>query len=181
MDFTAFSSPSHPAVNAYAKAINAAAIDANVPPCALAAIVLVESGGQNILQKGMPPGPGCGVGLCQITSGVNWQDKANPLYYAGNQSYQLLDPESNLFVAARFFLAPAIRECIHLRYLHPTAFNTWSPEVIYFTFAAYNAGFGEVEDSVLHQHDPDAWTTNEYAHRALDAYHAFLKESRHAT
>ena len=46
----------------------------------LAAIVCRETGGQNILQIGMAPGPGCGVGLTQITSGVDWSVASAPTY-----------------------------------------------------------------------------------------------------
>ena len=88
--------------------INNQARAAGVPPCALAAIVMRESGGKNIMQVGVPPGPGCGVGLTQITYGVDWSSPANPTYALNGVTYSLMDPSSNLYVAAKGFLVSAI-------------------------------------------------------------------------
>jgi hypothetical protein len=177
MDFVEFNAPSHPALNALSVSINNQAKAAKVPPCALAAIVAVETGGRNVLQEGMRPGPGCGVGLCQITSGVDWTDLAHPTYQAEGQSWELLDPSSNLFVAAKYFLAPAIAEIDHDRQRHQNAYARFSGEILYFAFAAYNAGAGTVFDSIRAGHDPDSYTTNHYAARAFNLYHEFLRES----
>jgi hypothetical protein len=173
MDFVKFSAPAHPALNALAQQINDEAVIGKVPPCALAAIVMRESGGQNIFQRGMPKGPGCGVGLTQITAGVDWTNPDDPRF----QGYRLLDPQQNLYVAAAFFLAPAINQCLVLREQKAAVMAQFSDEILYFAFAAYNAGFGAVSSAINNGSDPDARTTSTYAAGTLAFYHDFLQSS----
>jgi hypothetical protein len=180
MDFVAFNAPSHPSLNALAVSINNQAKAGGVPPCALAAIVANETGGRNVLQEGVAPGPGCGVGLCQITSGVDWTNMDQPTYQADGKSWALLDPSSNLFVAAKYYLAPNIFDLLDDREKHPAQYAEFSGEILYFAFAAFNAGLGEVISAVRVGHDPDGYTTNFYAQRALNFYKAFVKESSNA-
>lgn len=113
----------------------------DVDPCMLAAIVAQESGGRNILQSGIPPGPGCGVGICQITSGVDWTNVLEPSY---PEYGLLLDTAINLRVCAEVFLQPlvAMFSTSHLA-----------------AFAAYNAGPGTVAEEILRGESPDTWTT----------------------
>ena len=172
MDFVAFTAPNRPALDRWKVSINNQAHAANVPPCALAAIVMRETGGRNVLQDGMPVGPGCGVGLCQITANVNWSDKNGPTY--GTTNFNMLDPSSNLYVAAEFFLAPAIKECLLLREKFGQQMNAINSEILYFAFAAYNAGFGAVQSAIWAGHDPDSFTTDHYAQGTLDFYHEFV-------
>ncbi len=139
MDFIEFNCPSHPALNALRVSINNQAKSGGVPPCALAAIVANETGGRNVFQEGMPHAAGCGVGLCQITSGVNWTDPKSPTYLADGQSWALLDPSSNLYVAAKYYLAPNIVDLQDDREKHPGRYAEFSGEILYFAFAAFNA------------------------------------------
>jgi hypothetical protein len=178
MDTVELRVPSHPGINALAVSINNQARSAGVPPCALAAIVANETGGRNVYQEGMPKGPGCGVGLCQITSGVNWSGDG-PTYLADGQAWDLMDPSSNLYVAAKYYLAPAIAEITNDRINHRTQYERFSGEVLYFVFAAYNAGLGEVLSCVHTGDDPDAYTTDHYAQRAFILYRTFVAESYH--
>jgi hypothetical protein len=120
---------------------NAAQGTQHVDACMLAAIVARESGGQNILQTGMAPGPGCGVGLCQITAGVDWSNGAAPAYPGFGS---LLDPDVNLRVAAHAFLDPLL---------------SMFPSNHIAAFAAYNAGPGNVQAELKKGLAPDAWTT----------------------
>jgi hypothetical protein len=180
MDDIEFAAPDHPGVNQWAVSINNQARAAKIPPCALAAIVANETGGRNVFQEGMPHGPGCGVGLCQITSGVDWTNSDAPTYQANGQSWELLDPSSNLYVAARYYLQPALNDLLDDRVKRQAAYARFSGEILYFTFAAYNAGLGEVLSCVAAGDDPDAYTTDHYAARALKFYHQFLVESHNA-
>jgi hypothetical protein len=125
----------------------------------LAAIVQRESGGQNIFQEGIPAGPGCGVGLCQITYGVNWADPSFPLYNGEN----LLDPLANLRIAASVFLEPALEQ---FPFNHIAA------------FAAYNLGIGGVQEEIAQGLDPDALTTgNDYGHDVFANWINFVAAS----
>src|SRR5580692_9393946 len=91
----AFRVPWRPALQQYSALYTEAVEGCKLAdPCMLAAIVAQESGGANILQRGMAPGPGCGVGLGQITSGVDWSDPIHPKF----QGYDLFDPLQNLHV-----------------------------------------------------------------------------------
>jgi hypothetical protein len=105
-----------------------------------AAVVQRESGGQNILQEGMPPGAGCGVGLCQITYGVNWASPSSPCFPGFGD---LFNPLINLRVAATQFLQPALEQ---FPYNHIAA------------FAAYNLGISAVQQEIAEGLDPDART-----------------------
>lgn len=175
MDFVAFSDPSVPSVDQWRRSINNQANASKVPPCALAAIVMRESGGRNVFQAGMPLGAGCGVGLTQITANVNWTNPNAPTY--NGTSYMLLDPSSNLYVAAEYFLRPAIQECLLLRERHGAVMNAISPDILYFVFAAYNMGFGGMENEVLAGRDPDHVTTDNYAKGTLGFYYGFINAS----
>lgn len=174
MDFTKLNIPNHPAIQKYAVSINNQCEAANVPPCALAAIVANETGGQNIFQHGMPHSAGCGVGLTQITAGVDWTNPAQPTYHMDGHTWALLDTSSNLYVAAKYFIAPAMAEFIQYRIEHSTM---PVPEILYYVFAGFNEGVGAVEWYLRHGEDPDVGTSDHYATRALEYYHTFLSES----
>lgn len=132
----------HPELMKYAAAYTTAAQSAagRVTPCMLAAIVERESGGQNIYQAGIAHGPGCGVGLTQITFGVDWSDPAHPVY---PKYGDLFDPAINLKVAAVEFLAPLLGQF---------------PDNHRAAFAAYNAGAGAVSRALAQGKDPDSVT-----------------------
>lgn len=139
----AFRVPWHPALMKYALLYTEAVVGCKLAdPCMLAAIVARESGGQNILQHGVPPGDGCGVGICQITYGVQWIDVLNPVYPGVPGS--LLDPRTNLYVAAHFFLEPTLERF---------------PDNHVAAFAAYNLGSNAVDKELAQGISPDAWTT----------------------
>ena len=109
-------------------------------PCMLAAIVDRESGGANVLQRGMIPGPGTGAGIAQITFGVQWSGPFPSYPGYGN----LMDPLTNLRVAAHEFLEPALKKF---------------PNDHVAAFAAYNLGIQGVGAELLRGLSPDAWTT----------------------
>jgi hypothetical protein len=138
-----FNVPWRPALMRYSDSFSKAARATDlVQPCMLAAVVARETGGQNVLQIGVPPGNGCGVGLCQITSGVNWSVLAAPSFPGYGP---LLDPEINLLVTAKEFLEPLLKQF---------------PDNHLAAFAAYNAGPGSIEKALAEGVGPDAWTTN---------------------
>jgi hypothetical protein len=177
MDFVAYADTSIPAIYALRSPINAEAQIAKVPPCALAAIVDNESEGRNVLQEGMQPGPGAGVGLCQITAGVDWSDLAHPKFHG----YDLWNEADNLYVAAAYFLAPAIQSALRLQRDDPTGFARFGDgQVLFYAFAAYNAGFGAVLARYNAGENPDDSTTNGYAARGLAAYNDFVSGSHKA-
>lgn len=174
MDFVAFADTTIPAIYALRSPINAEAQIAKVPACALAAIVDNESEGRNVLQEGMPPGPGAGVGLCQITVGVDWSDLAHPKFHG----YDLWDEADNLYVAAAFFLAPAIQSALRLQRDDPTGFARFGDgQVLFYAFAAYNEGWGGVIARYRAGQNPDGSTTDGYAARAILAYNDFVAGS----
>ena len=179
MDFITFSPRDLTSgVGKWASIINKQAKVAHVPPCALAAIVANETGGQNIFQAGVPRGPGCGVGLAQITAGVDWDNVDQPAYHdPQGKTWLLLAPPSNLYVAAQWFLAPAIDECEALRAARPGTMAFWSPEILFFAFAAYNEGYGKLRNAVLENENPDRFTTDDYATRAMAFYRQYLSEA----
>jgi hypothetical protein len=136
-----------------------------------------ESVGQNVLQTGVPPGPGCGVGLTQITYGVDWSNPKLPTFSMAGASYDLLDPGSNLLVAAGGFLAPAIAAMFNLRIDNAETMNRFSTEIAYFAFAAYNAGAGAVAQAIANGQDPNGVTTDNYASDTLSIYHTLCAQS----
>jgi len=130
-------------------------------PCMLAAIVNRESGGQNILQEGMAPGLNCGVGVCQITAGVSWTEIASPSYPGIPGS--LLDPKTNLYVAAHYFLEPALERF---------------PDNHVAAFAAYNLGSSGVSTELAEGLSPDSWTTgNNYGASVFQDWINFVAAS----
>lgn len=174
MDIVSFASPKDPGVDQWRLAINQAAIKADVPPCLLAAIVDRESGGRNVFQEGMPAGPGCGVGLTQITYGVNWNAITDPTF----NGYHLLVPTDNLFVAANFFLGPAISECAQAKLISPGKFQaSCHGQIVYGASAAYNAGWGAVQEAMDRGYDCDKYTTNNYASYVFDRYLYYVQQS----
>jgi membrane-bound lytic murein transglycosylase MltF len=166
MDFIDYGDPSKPAINRWRDLINRFAHAANVPPCALAAIVERESAGNPSAISGDG-----GFGLCQITAGV---DSHGVFTQTGAR---MLDPASNLETAARFFLAPAIAQCVALRAQVGPRMDAISSEILFFAFCAYNAGFGAVDSAVTHDQNPDARTTNHYGSGTLALYHGALAAS----
>ena len=141
-DRPTFQVPAHPELMRYSQNFSRATSGTSqVDPCMLAAIVHRESGGQNVLQFGMPAGPGCGVGLCQITAGVDWSNPSTPVYPGFGL---LLDIDVNLRVAAVAFLDPLLKQFAgnHLA-----------------AFAAYNAGAGAVQNALRAGRSPDSVTT----------------------
>jgi hypothetical protein len=139
----AFMVPWRKALMKYAPLYTAAVAGcALTEPCMLAAIVDRESGGENLLQRGMIPGAGTGAGICQITWGVQWSG-VFPFYPGyGN----LMDPLTNLRVAAHEFLDPALRKY---------------PNDHIAAFAAYNLGIQGVGLELAQHLSPDAWTTGQ--------------------
>jgi hypothetical protein len=157
----AFHVMAHPELMRYAANYSRAASGtAAVDPCMLAALVHRESGGQNILQYGMPAGPGCGVGLCQITSGVDWSNPATPVYPGFGL---LLDIDVNLRVAATAFLDPLLKQFAgnHLA-----------------AFAAYNAGAGAVQNALRAGRSPDSVTAGgNYGSDVMATWLSFVASS----
>lgn len=178
MDSVKFYCPSHPGVNQWASDINNEAEIAGVPPCALAAIVARETGGRNVLQDGMQAGdPECGVGLCQITAGVDWSNLSDPTY----QGFHLLKPADNLYVAAAYFLKGCISNALRLQRTDPIKFARFGGgQVLYYAFAAYNEGAGAVNARFARGEDPDGGTTDSYARDVLFTYLSYVAESHHA-
>jgi|GEM_PF-5271862 len=177
MDDIRFADPSAPALNALASLINNEAQIAAVPPCFLAAIVARETGGRNILQEGMPPGPGCGVGLTQITSGVDWSNPADPMY----QGYHLLKEDENLYVAGAYFLKGLLASAQRLAIYNPTGFQACCRgQLVYAAAAGYNEGWGAVLDRVSRGVDVDDGTTDGYAAFVYAKYIEFLNASHAA-
>ena len=169
MDFVDYADPAKPAIDRFRDLINRFAKAASVPACALAAIVERESGGD----PNAVSGDG-GYGLCQITSGVD----AHGVFTQTGAN--MLDPASNLETAARFFLEPAIAQCETLHARFAQRMDAIAPEILFFAFCAYNAGFGAVEDAVRNGADPDARTTSRYGAGTLALYHAALAASHAA-
>lgn len=166
MDFVAYKDASNSAINQWAALINQYAGASSIPPCALAAVVERESGGNKNAKS-----PDGGWGLAQITYGVD----ANGVYTATGQN--MLDPASNLEVACKYFLGPAIKECLLLREQYSSTMNGINGEILYFAFIAYNAGFGTVQKAVAAGNDPDAKSTNHYGAGTLAIYHRDVQRS----
>lgn len=162
----AFNDTDYPHLMQYASIFSAAVAGTQfVDPCMLAAIVEQESGGQNILQNGMKAGdPDCGVGLCQITYGVDWSNTSNPTY-PGYGS--LFDPATNLKVAAHAFLDPVLGQF---------------PGNYVAAFAAYNAGASAVKSALAAGRSPDSATTGgNYGTTVYNLYVKFLTQSLGST
>lgn len=145
--------------------LNQVAIAGVVPPCALAAIARRES---NFTPNARSDDGGWG--LCQITSGATEEGQ----YVHEGRTYNLLDAKDNLIVAAAYFLRPAIEQCLELRKKQQVFMDTINTEILYFAFAAYNAGFGAVQEAINAEQDPDTRTTNHYAAGTLANYHRYL-------
>jgi hypothetical protein len=165
-------------VGQWASEINAQAKVASIPSCLLAAIVNRESGGRNILQEGVPPGPGCGVGLCSITSGVSWAVLTRPEYLFQGQYWDLLDPSSNLFIAAKAFLLPALINCTTLKQLCPDTTRRFGDgQLAFYVAATFNSGFSTVTKAVYAGVSPDLYTTDNYGAAVLATYEQYVSES----
>lgn len=173
MDLVKFKAPSAPAINQWASQINHACSGTNVPPCLLAAIVARESNGRNVFQAGVPMGPGCGVGLCQITFGVNWETD-RPTF----NGLDLLTPSSNLHVAVYSFLIDLIGNAVAAQRNDTAAFGrACRGQVVFAAAAGYNAGWGKVELALALGVDADEYTTDGYAGDVFNRYLAFVTES----
>ena len=176
MDFVAFACDDDPEVYQWQVGINQAAIKADVPPCFLAAIVNRESGGRNIYQVVMTHGPGCGVGLTQITYGVDWTYPSDPTL----NGYHLLRPYENLFVAANFFIAPAIAECKQAQIYKPYEYGvSCNGQVLYGAAVVYNAGWSAVDEAMRGGYDADKNTTNGYAEDVYKTYLRYVQASHY--
>jgi Transglycosylase SLT domain len=174
MDFVKFNDPAHPELMKYQNDILYASAQANIPSCLLAAIVLRESGGQNILQHGVPPGPGCGVGLTQITAGVDWANMGDPTY----QGYHMLKPADNLYVAANFFLRGLVKSAESAKANDPAAFEkSCRGQLVFAVACGYNAGWGAVESAMSQGVDADTKTTNGYGADVLAKYSMLVADS----
>lgn len=182
LDFVQFKDPGWgndfpklvPLINSQANAPQA-----EVPPCALGAIVMRESGGRNVLQKGKPPGPGAGVGYCQITYGVNWPDTEHPTFTFHRQIFDLWDPTSNLYVGAAAFLKLALAAMQRLR--SKVGATAMPLPILFYAFASYNAGATKITDIISSGGDAaavDAATTGNYASGTLALYTRAVQASR---
>jgi len=177
MDFVKFNDPAHPALMQYRNDIQYAADQAGIPACLLAAIVWRESGGQNILQIGMQPGPGCGVGLTQITAGVDWSNPNDPTY----QGYHLMQPADNLYVAATFFLKGLVQNAQNAEQNNPQAFTaSCRGQIVFAAACGYNAGWGAVSAAMQQGVDADTKTTNGYGADVLAKYITLVNDSHNA-
>lgn len=174
MDLIRLHVPSSPAVQKWADKINAVCSVTVVAPCLLGAIVKRESGGSNMFQIGMPRGPGCGCGLCQITYAVDWANLDAPTY----GGLPLMDPVSNLHVAAISFLVPLYHSAVKAQSERPHSFEvSCHGQLAYAMAAGYNAGWGAVEEAMSEGVDADSKTTNGYASDVFSTFCAYLAES----
>jgi hypothetical protein len=138
----------HPSLMQYASLYTKAAnLSKNVEPCMLAAITNRESGGRNVIQAGtnlttmlLGDGTRPGVGVCQITAGVDWTDLQSPKF----QTFELWDPLSNITVAALFFLQPGLDQF---------------PDNHRAAFDSFNLGGGGVQQELDHGMDKDTLST----------------------
>lgn len=188
MDFVQLSSKASQ-VGQWAAAINAVCKQVpTVAPCQLGAHVIWESRGQNVFQQGVKRGPGCGVGLGQITApqespggeGVVWADINNP-YYLGpdGKHYVLLDPQSNLYVAAKFFLERLNAQAAQAQKESPISFSaSCHGQIVYAAAAGYNAGWGAVEEALAGSFDANKVTySKSYASDVFGEYNSLVKLS----
>ena len=143
--------PWRPDIMAYEPAIDWAVDSAgnrSVSPMMVAAIIDRESNWRNIFQEGVERGTGCGVGLCQVTYGVDWTDMNKPKF----RGVDLTVPRYNIAVAIRNFLLPALQ-----------AFPNSHQEA----FDAYNLGIGGVQGEIAAGESPDTFTTGGNYGRAV--------------
>jgi hypothetical protein len=183
MNFTAFLATADPEVGPLADAINAACKGSTVEPCFLAAIIKRESNGRNILQEGVPPGPGCGVGPTQITYDVDWKYVSNPTFKGirFNKTYRLMKITDNLECAVKEFLEPLVDNMTKLRKSNPLAYQDYAEgQILIGVAAAYNAGYNAVADAILSGEHVDEVTENSnYATDVYDHCLQFLIASAH--
>jgi hypothetical protein len=179
MDFVSFVVPQDwgndfPSIQ---NAIRNQAHAALVPSCALAAIVKRESDGCDVFQEGVPhDSPDCGYGYCQITYGADRSDPEHPTYSFNGRSYDLMSADGNLYIAAQAFLAPAIAQMLKLRDAVGT--NAMPQEILYYAFAAYNAGAYRVGQVIRSGGNVDGVTTNRYASETLSLYQTAVNASQ---
>src|SRR6516165_8280465 len=174
MDFVKFNDLAHPELMKYQNDILYASAQANIPSCLLAAIVWRETGGQNILQIGVPPGPGAGVGLTQITAGVDWSDINDPKYHG----YHLMQPADNLYVAANYFIKGLVQSAEDAETNNSAAFQrSCRGELIFAVACGYNAGWGAVIDAMSEGVDADTKTTNGYGADVFAKYLTLVNNS----
>jgi hypothetical protein len=167
----------HPELMQYRNDIQYASDQAGIPACLLAAIVWRESGGQNIYQIGMPKGPGCGVGLTQITAGVDWTNPNDPTY----QGSHLMTPADNLYVAANYFLKGLVQNAQAAEANSPQAFQaSCRGQIVFAAACGYNAGWGAVQNAMQQGVDVDTMTTNGYGADVLAKYVTLVNDSHQA-
>lgn len=158
----------------YASAVNNEAQIAKVPPCLLAAIMWRETGGTNEYQIGMPHAPGCGVGLTQITSNVEWSNPDDPTL----DGFHLMKPADNLYVAAAYYLAPLLANAARAQRDVPAAFEaSCRGQQVFAVAAGFNAGWGAVQRALAEGVDADRFTTDAYAGDVLVKYEELVTES----
>jgi len=181
MNFVKLNVPSHPALQALRQQINDEAIIAKVPPCLLAAIVWRETDGKNILQYGadpntgiLPDGTTAGVGLTQITSGVDWSNPKDPTIHG----YHLLKESDNLYVSAAYYLAPLMASAARAQRDNPSEFNvSCHGQQVYAIGAGYNGGWGTVQAAMANGTDADSNTTDGYATDLQAKFDSLVSES----
>lgn len=174
MDYVAFSATADPEVGPLADQINEACSGTSIPPCFLAAIVKRESGGRNILEEGAVPGPGCGVGPCQITYDVNWADISRPTFKGeSGRKYLLQSVPDNLACAVVEFLTPLVGQMEELRASAPSLYGQCAAgQILKGVAAGYNAGEPAVKAAVLSGQQVD--TVTEHGNYASDVFQSYL-------
>lgn len=146
--------PNHPELMQYAAAYSQAVSGtSDIDECMLAAFTSRESGGQNILQIGLEPGPGTGVGLLQIIDKVDWKNTSNPIYPGYGP---LLDPTINLTVGAHEYIQPALS--MLQKFTLPT--SPYAESLRYIAaFDSFNMGPDHIESTLSSGIDPTLYTT----------------------
>lgn len=174
MNFVPFLASADQEVGHLADQINEACRGTVIPPCFLAAIVKRETGGRNILQIGVPPGPGCGVGVCQITYAVNWDDPSRPTFAGtGGREYDLQLVPDNLACAVVEFLTPLAGQMESLRAHFTQLYGQCAAgQVLKGVAAGYNAGDSAVKAAVLSGQQVD--TVTEHGNYASDVFQSYL-------
>jgi hypothetical protein len=180
VNFVTFSASADAEVGPLADQINEACRGTVIPPCFLAAIVKRETGGRNILQIGVPPGPGCGVGVCQITYAVRWDDTSRPTFSgASGREYDLQSVPDNLACAVVEFLTPLAGQMESLRSVSPTLYGQCAAgQILCGVAAGYNAGYAPVASAVANAQQVDSVTTGgNYASAVFQSYLDFCVAS----